>query len=687
MKQKMGKTLASFLALALVLGLALPGTVFAATTYEPIDEASLRNAVANAATDDTIVLDGDITLTGTPLEIPVGFPGDVVLDGGGHTLTGAAGQNVITVAADATVTIANLTITHTGGEAGRGITVNSGATLTLGSDAVVTGNTTVGGANSKGGGVQVNGGTLVMNAGSKVTDNTATGIDAFGGGVYVNNGGSLTLGGGEISGNGAANMGGGVYLDDSTLTMNTGTISGNSSNYGGGVNADNGSVFAMNGGTISGNFSQIGAGVLVYRSGSTFDMYTGAVISGNEATGTSGMGGGVYTTTTTTFNLHGGEISGNEAIYGAGVYASAAFTMDGGKISGNVATAYGSRGGGVEVANDGTFTMNDGEISGNKASAGVNAFGGGVNIYYGDFNLNGGRITGNEAANGGGVSFNAANSSFTMAAGAITANHATGTGGGLYVNGGNSTNARVAGGQITGNTVDGPSAGAGVYWRSGNLTLAGTPQIGSATDTNAIQRMLTRQVLGIDPAGLSGAAHINIDPLDSDAVGTIIATKAGGANVTPTEAGYFHYFGGVLVERGADVILSATVPGPPQNFKAAAGNGRVTLSWTAPLTDGGMPITGYEVSLDGGASWVTPASATGHVFTGLANGTEYPFRVRALNALGAGAAAEVAAAPGTAAPAPGDGSTPGAWLALLGLALAGFCAGALAQRRRRPDPT
>ncbi len=61
----------------------------------------------------------------------------------------------------------------------------------------------------------------------------------------------------------------------------------------------------------------------------------------------------------------GGEISGNAAFYGGGVYVcSGDFLMDDGLISGNTSLY----GGGVAVDNEGYFRMDGGEISGNTGS-------------------------------------------------------------------------------------------------------------------------------------------------------------------------------------------------------------------------------------------------------------------------------------------------------------------------------
>jgi uncharacterized protein (TIGR02145 family) len=88
-----------------------------------------------------------------------------------------------------------------------------------------------------------------------------------------------------------------------------------------------------------------------------------------------------------------------------------------------------------------------------------------------------------------------------------------------------------------------------------------------------------------------------------------------------------------------------TTPSVPQSFTATPGNGQVVLSWIAPSNHGGSEITGYQVSSNNGSTWVAASGSTSHTFTGLANGTSYTFKVRAVNAAGNGAEASVAATP------------------------------------------
>ena len=79
-------------------------------------------------------------------------------------------------------------------------------------------------------------------------------------------------------------------------------------------------------------------------------------------------------------------------------------------------------------------------------------------------------------------------------------------------------------------------------------------------------------------------------------------------------------------------------PGPPTGLTAIAGNGRVTLSWAAPGSDGGAGISGYLIyqgTSPGGESRVpvnaAPVRATVCTVIGLANGTAYYFTVAAVN--------------------------------------------------------
>ena len=94
-----------------------------------------------------------------------------------------------------------------------------------------------------------------------------------------------------------------------------------------------------------------------------------------------------------------------------------------------------------------------------------------------------------------------------------------------------------------------------------------------------------------------------------------------------------------FVSQSSIGILS-TVPSAPTSVVAVSGNAQLAVTWTAPASTGGSPITDYLVkySSNGGSTWtnfVHPVSTVPSVtITGLTNGTAYVIKVVAKNAVG-----------------------------------------------------
>lgn len=194
-------------------------------------------------------------------------------------------------------------------------------------------------------------------------------------------------------------------------------------------------TFNLWGGSITGNFCNDSAGGVAITSG-TFNMY-GGTITGNTAglkkESGYGAGGGVFVDMRGTFNLYRGEISDNTAVFQGGggvyVYTTGKFTMY-----------------------DGTITRNTVTLLGESTYSNSTDYGGGGVLNKGTFIMENGTISDNtvipfsdNGTQGGGGVYNTG--TFTMENGTLTRNKALnyaartdglgdkdacGNGGGLY---------------------------------------------------------------------------------------------------------------------------------------------------------------------------------------------------------------------------------------------------------------
>ena len=96
----------------------------------------------------------------------------------------------------------------------------------------------------------------------------------------------------------------------------------------------------------------------------------------------------------------------------------------------------------------------------------------------------------------------------------------------------------------------------------------------------------------------------------------------------------------LLTACASSTDTTPTAPTAPTDLTATPGDTQAEISFT-PGHDGGSPLTNHAYSLDDGATWTDfspPVTTSPATITGLANGTTYTVRLRAVNATGAGAA-------------------------------------------------
>ncbi len=302
---------------------------------------------------------------------------------------------------------------------------------------------------------------------------------------------------------------------------------------------------------------------------------------------------------------------------------------------------------GVQVLGAGSeVTVNNVDVSWEYATA--------VYMYGSGDSLDGGSVTvnGNITAGYRGVTVNAKDGTVVVN-GNITAGH---TGVETWANPGTSV---TVNGDIT---VTGTGAsGAGVFALGQTLvTVTGNVEVQGTNCTGVHAKGGTIEVQGdVTSSGVGAKAETNYDYQDRygqvtihgtlSAQGPFIvigSTEKTAADITEptTKAGFLTYTDGNNTVWVAST--GSTVPSEPQNLTATPDDGQVTLSWSAPDSNGGSAITKYQVSRDNGTSWTdVDKDILTYTFTGLTNGTPYTFLVRAVNIIGAGPAASVTATP------------------------------------------
>jgi uncharacterized repeat protein (TIGR02543 family) len=158
-----------------------------------------------------------------------------------------------------------------------------------------------------------------------------------------------------------------------------------------------------------------------------------------------------------------------------------------------------------------------------------------------------------------------------------------------------------------------------VHWLSGTGASATVPD---AVSGSPLSLKLT------NPAIVAGAKVFKI--VNGAVTEVATATRDGEVTITFTQDPEF--------------VVAATRPGSPTAVTATNNqNAQSTISWNAPLGNGGSSITGYTVTATPGTGTCT-TTGTSCQITGLTNNTSYTFTVKATNAIGDSAASSPSSA-------------------------------------------
>jgi len=243
-----------------------------------------------------------------------------------------------------------------------------------------------------------------------------------------------------------------------------------------------------------------------------------------------------------------------------------------------------------------------------------------------------------------------------------------------WESGGTSTSPLVIGNLANGTTYDVQiravnAAGAGLSTATASVTPFSTPGAPSITSiAGAVGQVSIAFSAGVTGGALianysysldGGATWITLSPAST--LSPIVVSGLVNATLYSVQLKAINAAGSGAASSTATVRTHGA-PSQPMISSMTARNGALGIAFAAGA-NGGDPVTNYEYSLDGGATWVTrsPASTlTPLTISGLTNGTTYSISLRAVNAVGSGTAStSISGKPHSVPAAPTIASQPG----------------------------
>jgi hypothetical protein len=198
----------------------------------------------------------------------------------------------------------------------------------------------------------------------------------------------------------------------------------------------------------------------------------------------------------------------------------------------------------------------------------------------------------------------------------------------------------VSGKAVFSPTLSGSQAS---FWLNGSYTQTGGTFVDDVADTAGSSTVGALSVT--DKVSLGGTLVVDSSG-DRPSPGTSLLIVSGwpvaGEFSSVHNAGVAGFSSSTSSSAASIVAMSNAPPGAPRVGKAGlTASGEASVTWSAPTSNGGEPVTGYLVATHPTCACkglAAPAGARSATVSGLTAGTAYTFTVSALNSVGTGVA-------------------------------------------------